>query len=165
MTKPAKRTSPVGWVEIPAEVLALPLSEMELPPRTITLLLKGGVQTIGELFSRMESEPDTIAAIPQIGTRTMKGIRACLADFTVPTKAEPLSPSPLPGQPLQEAEVLLKLPESITETQTRKKLKKKAKNKAKDKEIAADKKNKKGKKDKKSKKDRKKKKTDGKKKK
>ncbi len=93
---------------IPASAFAMPLDELDLDNRLISILSESGYSTVGDLMLQMKIDPDAILALEGVGPKAMDSIETALSNITlVEEKFE--------EQPIQESEEEVTIEMQISE--------------------------------------------------
>jgi N utilization substance protein A len=90
---------------IPAPAFEMPLEELELSQRWVTILSETGYKSVGDLLFQMALDSDAILALNGIGPKAMDEIQATLASVEIPAEAlEEPEPAAVEEQPEPVAE-------------------------------------------------------------
>jgi transcription termination/antitermination protein NusA len=88
----------IARAAIPEIAFEMPLEELNLPDRVLSILNDAEFFTVGNLMLQMELDSDTILAINGIGPKAMSDIETALEEITFPEVVEE-------SEPLEEAEM------------------------------------------------------------
>jgi type IV secretory pathway VirB10-like protein len=81
---------------IPAAAFELPVTQLNLPLNTISLLGSGGLATVGELMQRLNLDRESLLTVNGIGPKTLASIELALSEFDLANKT-PTYPEPIPS--------------------------------------------------------------------
>jgi hypothetical protein len=81
---------------IPEAVYELPVTDLNLPLNTISLLGNGGFATVGELMQRLQEDRESLLLINGIGPKTLAGIELAVSEFDLAERTLTY-PEPIPS--------------------------------------------------------------------
>lgn len=81
---------------VPAAAFEFPVTELNLPLNTISLLGSGGFATVGDLMQRLNQDRESLLAVNGIGPKTLASIELAVTEFDLINKI-PTYPEPIPS--------------------------------------------------------------------